>query len=372
VTRLFFSETTGERFETILALVALPPPIHGQTLVSAAVVERLKVLGNARVIVIDTGPGQSRRNLIYHATRVRRIVVAIYEEIHWARNGSRTVYTATEGWGKLYNFLILGIGRLFGYRLILHHHTSAHNSLSFHWLARLAGPRAIHVVLGHSMASDLKRRYPIAREVMVVHNACFVPLPQNPTPVGRELPRLRLGFLSNLSRDKGLDIVLEVLRAGKSVGLDIVLRLAGPATTTEAAAAIAVAKEQFGPALEVVGPVSEEAKTKFYESIDLFLFPSTYRYEGQPLVVIEAMAHGRPLIASDRGYIAELVDGVAEIATDPLAFVSTTIDLCRHWSANSEALNRRAEASRARFIELRANALNDLDRLMERISDYGR
>src|SRR5262249_2156312 len=151
----------------------------------------------------------------------------------------RTVYTATEGWGKLYNFLILGVGRLFGYRLILHHHTSYHNSLSFRWLVRLAGPRAIHVALGRSMASDLKRRYPITREVMVVHNACFAPLPQNPTPVARELPRLRLGFLSNLSRDKGLDIVLEVLRAGKSAGLDIVLRLAGPATTMEAAAQIA-------------------------------------------------------------------------------------------------------------------------------------
>jgi glycosyltransferase involved in cell wall biosynthesis len=374
VTRSVFPGATGKGYETILALVALPPPTHGQALVNAAVVERLKGLNDARVTVIDTGPGQSTRNLIYHTTRACRVAAALCGEIQRARHESRTVYTVIEsGWGKLYNLLILGAGRLLGYRLILHHHTSAHilgDSLSFRWLARLAGPRTIHVVVGLSMASDLKRRYPEIREVMIVHNACVVPLPQKATPVGTEPPRLRLGFLSNLSREKGLDIVLEVLRAGKSAGLDIVLRLAGPATTTEAAAEIAVAKEEFGPALEVLGPVSDEAKTEFYENIDLFLFPSNYRYEAQPLVVIEAMAHGRPLIVSDRGYIAELVDGAAEIAGDRLAFVSTTIDLCRQWSANSEMLHRRAEASHARFIELRANALNDLDHLMERISDH--
>ena len=194
--------------------------------------------------------------------------------------------------------------------MILHHHTSAHilaERYSFRWLARLAGPRAIHVVLALAMADDLKRRYPAVANVIVVHNAGTISALQEPSQVGSELPRLRLGFLSNLSDDKGLNTVFSLFRHAKSSGLDLLLHLAGPAMTAKAAADIASAKREFGAALKVMGPLYGPAKAAFYEQIDVFLFPSRYLYEAQPLVVIDAMAHGRPVVALNRGYVAELV-----------------------------------------------------------------
>jgi glycosyltransferase involved in cell wall biosynthesis len=174
-------------------------------------------------------------------------------------------------------------------------------------------------------------------------------------------------LLSNLSDDKGLDIALSLLRAAKSAGLDVVLHLAGPASTAKAAADIATAKQEFGSALDVAGPLSGPAKAAFYKRIDVFLFPSRYRNEAQPLVVLEAMANGLPVIVSNRGYIAELVGTTGVIVADPRAFVSITMELCRVWVTNPDVFRHRANGSRERFLELHRIAVADFKSLLGRI-----
>jgi len=354
--------------EHVLAFLALPPPIHGQSTINAIVVAKLMGLDGVRATVIDIGPGRSRHGWRYHLTRVRRVAAALAQLFYDAAVPRRTVYTVVEsGWGIFYNLLLVSISRIFGYRLILHHHTSAHvlaERYSFRWLARLAGPRAIHVVLSPAMAGDLTRRYPAVANVIVVHNAGAISAPADPGLVGSELPRLRLGFLSNLSDEKGLDTVFSVLRNSMSNGLDLLLHLAGPAMTAKAAADIALAKQEFGAALKIMGPLYGPAKAAFYEQIDVFLFPSRYLYEAQSLVVIDAMAHGRPVIALDRGYTAELIGTGGVIVADPQAFISITTELCRAWLTNPNALRRYAEASRRRFSELHRNGVVDLERLL--------
>ena len=354
--------------ESVLAFVALPPPTHGQSVINAIVVAKLKSIDGARATVVDIGPGRSGGGLRYHLTRLRRVAAALAQVFWNAPVPRRTIYAVVEsGWGIVYNLLFVSIGRSFGYRLILHHHTSAHilaERYSFRWLARLAGPRAIYVVLAPAMADDLKRRYPTIANVIVVHNAGAIPAPQEPSLVGTELPHLKLGFLSNLSDDKGLDTVFSLLRNARSNGLDLLLHLAGPAMTAKAAADIASAKREFGAALKVMGPLYGPAKAAFYEQIDVFLFPSRYLYEAQPLVVIDAMAHGRPVVALKRGYAAELVGTAGVVVADLQAFISITTELCRAWLTNPNALRRCARASRERFLELHTTGVIDFEGLI--------
>ena len=360
--------------ESVLAFLALPPPTDGQSVISAIVVAKLKSIDGARATVVDIGPGvdigprRSGGGLRYHLTRLRRVAAALAQVFWNVPVPRRTIYAVVEsGWGIVYNLLFVSIGRSFGYRLILHHHTSAHilaERYSFRWLARLAGPRAIHVVLAPAMADDLKRRYPTIANVIVVHNAGTIPAPQEPSLVGSELPRLKLGFLSNLSDDKGLGTVFSLLRHARSSGLDLLLHLAGPAMTAKAAADIASAKREFGAALKVMGPLYGPAKAAFYEQIDVFLFPSRYLYEAQPLVVIDAMAHGRPVVALNRGYAAELVGTAGVVVADSQAFISITTELCRAWLTNPNALRRCARASRERFLELHTTGVIEFEGLI--------
>jgi len=57
--------------------------------------------------------------------------------------------------------------------------------------------------------------------------------------------------------------------------------------------------------------ISDGALSWLYESCHVFLFPSLY--EGWGLPVIEALQHGRPVIASNRGAVPEAALGVAHL-----------------------------------------------------------
>lgn len=68
-----------------------------------------------------------------------------------------------------------------------------------------------------------------------------------------------------------------------------------------------VAASQSSGRIHLVGVVSQEMVPAYYELADAVIIPSIGG-EGLPKVVIEALAMGRPVVASDRGGIWELLD----------------------------------------------------------------
>src|SRR5439155_15846398 len=69
-------------------------------------------------------------------------------------------------------------------------------------------------------------------------------------------------------------------------------------------------------ACEFVGQYSEPlGRTAFMESLDVFVLPSLA--EGTPNVIIEAMAHGVPVIASAVGGVPDIVNPQSGILIPP-------------------------------------------------------
>jgi glycosyltransferase involved in cell wall biosynthesis len=70
-----------------------------------------------------------------------------------------------------------------------------------------------------------------------------------------------------------------------------------------------IEREQLGDAIEFAGHVSDEKKAGLLRSASLLVAPS--HSEGQPLVILEALAAGLPVIATRVGGVPEaLEDGV--------------------------------------------------------------
>jgi glycosyltransferase involved in cell wall biosynthesis len=354
-------ETTAHE---IIAIVALPPPTHGRALVNQGVVGALSA---ARVPfkVINTSPGSLRRGPSYHARRIASYVSKAVPAIVVAQGG--VVYTAIEpGPGIWYNFIVILFARIKGLRIVLHHHSALYTKAfeyRFDWLSRLAGRKAVHVVLDEFMAKDIKATYSSIGRVAISHNAFHV---AQPAMLEHSARRLTCGFMSNLSREKGLDVFLECLRAACGVGLNLQAILAGPPVSLEAENTISGARREFGGMLHVLGPVADSRKEEFFRSIDVFLFPTFYKIEAQPLVILEAMSYGIPVVTSQQGYCDELV-GEAGASTSIADFERVAISFVTRCYENAEYLSKMRVKARKRFELLKAEAdvqMNDLIRLL--------
>jgi glycosyltransferase involved in cell wall biosynthesis len=84
--------------------------------------------------------------------------------------------------------------------------------------------------------------------------------------------------------------------------------------------------------VEMPGAVVGPKKWELLAQSDIFAFPTYYPPEGQPLVILEAMAAGLPVITCDQGAIREtVIDGVTGFivpAQNPAKIAEKIIALC--------------------------------------------
>ena len=319
---------------------------------------------NVKLKLIDTSPRSHRRTVFYH---LRRIAIVCLTPIVLGMNvwrSMRCLYTVVEpGHGMTYNFVIVGSARLFGYRIVLHHHAASYTKFydkRFAMLCATAGKQAVHIALSEQMASDLTALYNVGRAV-VVHNAAHIQDPGEHPITPRT--NLTIGFLSNLSLEKGVDTVLESFAAILADGWTARLILAGPIVDDDARVLIKEARAKYPDAIVELGAVSGSAKEAFFNSVDLFLFPSRYRLEAQPLVVLEALSHGIATLVTRQGYSGEIVEPLGT-ATDLSEFIDFTRQFVRAWSGKSDFATSQRKAARGRFLELAERSRKQNDQLL--------
>lgn len=355
----------------MLVGAALPPPLHGQSFVTGQVVEELKRLEQAVDLeVINTSPGTLQRSASYH--RRRSISVAnLLLRLLQARPGLRFYTILESGQGLWYNILAFSVCRLRGHNIFVHHHTAKHALLRSSIVAlalRLAGRSAVHIVLSRAMAIDLTTRYSALDNVLISSNARYIAQPVRGGGYQRPERTTTLGLLSNLSLEKGVGIVLDSLEAARQRGCDVRLILAGPIVDSRTASLIEGAQRRFGSALSVWGPTYGIDKERFFEEVDVFLFPSMYKFEAQPISVLEALAWACPVIATDRGYISELLQGVGIVAA-PDTFATCVADQLQRWTANPNSFAEICRRSGRRYQQLLSASNAEYRLFIQRMTD---
>ena len=119
-------------------------------------------------------------------------------------------------------------------------------------------------------------------------------------------------YLGRVHPTKGLESLLESFARISPIAHTFKLVIAGPATSPVEKtfeARLRVEAEKLGVVGSVLftGPLSEDEKLGAYESCRFFVLPSLYEPYG--IVLLEAAAHGKPLIST-------LTDGPASIVED--------------------------------------------------------
>ena len=123
------------------------------------------------------------------------------------------------------------------------------------------------------------------------------------------------GFAARLEEGKGPLILLDAMDQLKRKGVVAVTRIAGKGP--ESLDVRARRRElELGDACELLGSYSDPAgRTAFMKSLDVFVLPSLA--EGTPNGLIEAMAHGLPVIATWVGGIPDIVNAECGLLIPP-------------------------------------------------------
>lgn len=170
-------------------------------------------------------------------------------------------------------------------------------------------------------------------------------------------------MLGNLGAKKGLHVFLALADVLRAENPRVRVILAGP--VARRSDRVAIARRVADGALEWIGPLSGSARTNsFYRLIDLLVFPSLYAHEAEPLVLLEAMAHGVPVIATDRGCIRDLTGDAAVIVPDGVDFVGEARRVIRMARADRVWLQRKRASAWQRFQRERAAALREAATLL--------
>jgi glycosyltransferase involved in cell wall biosynthesis len=141
----------------------------------------------------------------------------------------------------------------------------------------------------------------------------------------------RIVWVGRLSRLKGVDLLLQALPVVRRDIPAAHIRLVGPVGDSEFASQVRKWAAQAGPpgCVELVGERHGEALRAEYASAAVLAQPS--RQDNVPVVIAEAMAVGRPVVATRVGGIPDLVsDGVTGLLCppeDPEALAKALVDI---------------------------------------------
>lgn len=177
------------------------------------------------------------------------------------------------------------------------------------------------IVLGEIFTS-IFNKWLLPANIDIVPNGTDLIIPQIAKKLERtDIDPFTVTFLSSLMRSKGiLEFVQAALLCLEKMP-NMRFCIAGEWWNEDDT----IRKETFAcipnekiEKIRFLGLVTGEDKIRLYSETDIFVLPTYYPFEGQPTVIIEAMAAGCPVISTPHAAIPEtVIDGVTGILVPP-------------------------------------------------------
>lgn len=181
---------------------------------------------------------------------------------------------------------------------------------------------------------------------------------------------LKILYLSNLMEEKGIIDLLDALIILKQKKIYFSAIIAGE-IENGIEKDVKSKLEKLSPEVNYIKAVNGEKKVAILKESNVFVLPTFYKMEGQPIAILEAMSTGNLIVTTDQGGIPDIVttenalfvnkNSPVEIA-EKLIFVSNNLYLLHNYA------EKNISATKNRFTEERFgnNLLNIIQQLQKR------
>jgi glycosyltransferase involved in cell wall biosynthesis len=295
----------------LLVFAHTPPPMHGQSVMVETLINGLRADPDIEILHVNVRLSQGLADVgRARAGKLAPLLLACLRawRLRIRRGRCAFYYVPAPGarsplWR---DFIVMLLCRPFFSPVIFHWHAiglgewiNNRATIIERWLAHaLLGRAHLAIVLAPELSADASVFAP--RRVAVVPNSVADPAPDTAPRLRPRDARLEVLFLGLCTRDKGVFDAMEgIALADRTEPGKFRLTVAG-------GFASAAEKREFDTRVAALprglvnyfGFADAEQKRALFRSADVFCFPTSYANEGQPLTLIEALAHDVPIITT--------------------------------------------------------------------------
>jgi glycosyltransferase involved in cell wall biosynthesis len=302
-------------------MLHLPPPVHGSSMVGQMIHDSLVINHEfqcnyinllASHNVAETGSISFRKLLEFVILWLKTLFSVVF-------NQPNLVYFAltTTGYAFLRDVLLVALLKLFHLKRIYHLHNKGisnyRNQPFFRFLYKFVFKDAEVILLSNLLYDDVKEFVPKSK-VHICPNGISdlfenikLDTLKNSNDKLHQTPELL--FLSNLIESKGVYDLLEActILKGNDINFHCTF-IGGEGDITIADFTEKVKHLDLSDKVDYVGKKFGHEKVKAFSDADIFVFPTYYSKECFPLVILEAMSAGLPVISTFEGGIPDIID----------------------------------------------------------------
>ena len=373
-----------EKRTTLLAVGMLPPPIGGQALMFERAIKTLGECYDLKVIDIqlqrnlgESGSFSLRKVLSFFAIFFVQIAPLAfkpkYDILYYCLSSGESTF------GAIKDLILLGFLRPRARKTVYHFHGAGGVQFIMHtpilrvWahLVLFKPDLVLYPLGGNNGDTSLCE----AKLDMPVANGIEDPIAIIPELSNKSSEEgLSFTFIGLITEDKGVFDLVSIARLLRASGYEFKMNIVGEGSPDEIARLRNLIHQyNLADFVRLTGVLIGREKFELLQKTTIFVFPTYFRAETQPTAIMEALAVGVPVVASDWRGINTIIDngvnGYIVSPRDPASFCHAIITILTSGQMDSMRIAARRIFLERFTLDHHTKALRQAFRLLEHDSD---
>lgn len=306
----------------ILFILHLPPPVHGSSLVGSQIFNSKKINESFHARYVDLNTSNDLAEIgkmgAYKVGKYLKIISLVLTELILRKPDLVYIGITARGTAFYKDAFLVALCKLFGCRMIFHFNNkgvSTYRPTKLQkWLYEVVFKNSRAIVLSELLYSDVEsyfKRNEVAVCPYGVEDVALDDIMTFRSETAVHSNRNTILYLGNLIKSKGSLVLLQACNLLNLKGVDFKCLLVGGEGDISAIQLNELIRQyNLDEKVIYLGKMVGEKKAEAFRNADVFAFPTFYSFEALPIVNIEAMHWGLPIVSTFEGGIPdEIVDG---------------------------------------------------------------
>lgn len=304
----------------VLFVCPLPPPVHGSSMVSKSIIDSKLVNEVFDVDYVNLSTSRSmaeigKKSYSLYAKKAVRFKAA-YAKTFWKLLTKRydLCYLAItcHGVGFVKDMPFVLLCKLFGRKVVIHQHNKGMSAdvdrVPYKWLMPFTYKNTKVILLSWRLYPDIQKNVNKDQILICPNGIPSLETESNVDNFKRNNAIPRLLYLSNLIPSKGVYVLLDACKILKERGVLFVCDFVGGESKeiSREVFETAVHERRLDEKINYLGCKYGDDKVAAYKNSDVFVLPTMN--DCLPLTIIEAMQQAVPIVSTDIGAVADLVE----------------------------------------------------------------